>query len=196
MHTRQTETTPARRSHRWLLAGAAAVVLLAGSGAAWAHRDAEGQHGGWSPHAGMSVERIGKRADRMLKQVDATAEQQARVHAIIEAAAKDVDPLRQGMAGTRAQLRTLLTAPEIDRAAVEALRSQRIAAMDQISQRVSRAMVDAAEVLSPDQRQKLGQLQAEREAQRRANPDHRHPDGKHPDGKHPDGKQIDGKHGQ
>lgn len=163
MNTTQTTTAPAPRNRRrWLIAGAAAVALLAGAGTthAWAQRH---HQGGWSMDQGVPVERIERRVDRMLFEVDATADQKAKVHAIIEAAAKEIDPIRKSMSGTREQIRALLSAPQIDRAAVEAIRSRRIAAMDQISQHVTKAMEDAADVLTPEQRQKLATLDADRE---------------------------------
>ena len=111
----------------------------------------------------MPVDRIEHRADHMLKQVNATPEQQAKIHTIIEAAAKDIDPIRKSMAGTRAEMRTLLTAPQIDRTAIETLRAKRVAGMDQVSQRMTKALADAADVLTPDQRQKLATIEASHE---------------------------------
>lgn len=169
MNAIHSDIAPPRRNRRWLIAGAAAIALLAGAGAttAWAERGHDNRHGGgWSMEHGMSTDRIERRADHMLKKVDATAEQKAKIHAIIEAAAKDIDPIRKSMAGSRAEFRDLLTAPQIDRAAVEALRVKRTAAMDQISQRMTLAMTDAAEVLTQAQRQKIATMQAERQEKR------------------------------
>ena len=155
---------PATARTRKLLVGAATALVLVAGAAGASHAWAQRGHGDWSMDGGGSVEKIEHRVDNMLKRVAATPDQQARIHAIIEAAVKDIDPIRHGMAGTRAQTRTLLTAPQIDRAALETLRGQRIAAMDQISQRVTRAMEDGADVLSPYQRQKLATIAADREA--------------------------------
>jgi Spy/CpxP family protein refolding chaperone len=49
----------------------------------------------------------------------------------------------------------LLTAPAIDRAALEELRVQQMQQMDLISKRILVAVADAAEVLTPAQRAKL-----------------------------------------
>ena len=151
------------RTRKFLLGGAAAITLLAGA-AGLTHAIAEPHHrGGWSMEQGMPVDRIEHRADHMLKQVNATPEQQAKIHTIIEAAAKDIDPIRKSMAGTRAEMRTLLTAPQIDRTAIETLRAKRVAGMDQVSQRMTKALADAADVLTPDQRQKLATIEASHE---------------------------------
>ena len=143
-----------RRGRRLILGGVAvAALVVAAAGAAKAVE--EHHHGMWSMDGGIPVERIEQRADKMLGKVAATPEQQAKIHAIIEAAAKDIEPLRREMTGTRAQFSSLLTAPSIDRAAVEQLRAGRAAAMDKISQRLSVAVEDAADVLTPDQRARL-----------------------------------------
>ena len=150
-------TTPRRRrpGRRLLIGGVAVVALLAG--AAGAARAWEGHHRMWNMRDGIPVQMIEHRVDRMLQKADATADQQARVNAIIEAAAHDIDPLRAEMVGTHEKALALLEAPQIDRAAIEKLRADRIAQMDQVSQRLSKAVADAAEVLTPEQRAKLGQ---------------------------------------
>lgn len=150
------------RTRKLLFGGAAAITLLAGA-AGLTNAIARPHPGGWSMEQGVPVERIEHRADHMLKQVNASPEQQAKIHTIIEAAAKDIDPIRKTMTGTRAQMRTLLTAPQIDRTAIETLRAQRVAGMDQVSQRVTKALADAADVLTPDQRQKLATIEAKHE---------------------------------
>lgn len=150
------------RGRRLLIGGATAFALVAGAAgitSAWAQRHGPDR---WSMDQGIPVHRIEYRVDGMLRRVGATAEQRDKVSAIIEAAAKDIDPIRKSMSGTREQIRDLLGAPQIDRAAVEKLRSTRMAAMDQISQRVTKAMEDAADVLTPEQRQKLAQMEANR----------------------------------
>ena len=153
------------RTRKFFLGGAAAITLLAGA-ASFTDAFARPHPGGWSMEQDVPVDRIEHRADRMLKQVNATADQQAKIHTIIEAAAKDIDPIRKTMTGTRAQMRTLLTAPQIDRTAIETLRAQSIAGMDQISQRMTKALADAADVLTPEQRQKLSTIEAKHDGWR------------------------------
>ena len=57
---------------------------------------------------------------------------------------------------------TLLSAPTIDKAAVEKLRAERIAAIDEASKKAVAAVVEAAEVLTPEQRTKLVEEMKER----------------------------------
>jgi periplasmic protein CpxP/Spy len=142
------------RTRRVLFAGTAALVLLAGA-AATAHAWAGRHEGMWGEGGPIRVERVERRVDHMLQKVDATSEQTAKVNAIIEAAAKDIDPMRNEIADTRKQALSLLAAPQIDRGAIEKLRSERMAVMDKLTQRISTALADAADVLSPEQRQKL-----------------------------------------
>ncbi|MCC7347276.1 MAG: Spy/CpxP family protein refolding chaperone [Variibacter sp.] len=99
------------------------------------------------------------RADRMVRhlavEVDASAEQQAKLRAIVAAAVKDILPMREQAQNARRQVRTLLTQPTIDRAAIEKFRTDQLALADAFSKRVSQAIADAAEVLNAEQRRKL-----------------------------------------
>jgi len=165
MSEQSTQPRSPRRGRRVLLGAAAAVVLLAGA-AGVAKAVERHHHGMWSMQDGIPVQMIENRADHLLSKVSATPDQQAKVHAIIEAASKDIEPLRAGMQGTHTQLADLLTAPQIDRAAIEHLRTDRLGAMDQMTQRVSKAVEDAAEVLTPEQRAQLKGVIAEFEMHR------------------------------
>ena len=160
---------PGRQRRRLLASGAVVLLLVAGGGAAaraWSVHHFH-HHGGWMTSQAIPVDLVEQRVDRMLRGVDATPDQQTKLHGIIEAAAKDLDPLRKDLAGTRAQMTSLLTAPQIDRAAVEQLRTERVAEMDQASKRVTQALLDAADVLTPDQRKKLADNMAQWQAHRR-----------------------------
>jgi Spy/CpxP family protein refolding chaperone len=61
------------------------------------------------------------------------------------------------MRDARRQARQLLTAPTVDRPALEALRAAQLAEADAASRRMVQAIADAAEVLTPEQRAKLAQ---------------------------------------
>lgn len=141
------------RRRRLLIAAVAATAVLAG---AFGVAHAWEAHHRWSMRDGIPVQLVEHRVDHVLDKVDATPDQKSRVNAIIEAAAHDIDPLRLQMAGTRDQAVALLEASQIDRAAIEQLRVQRVATMDKITQRLSAAIEDAADVLTPEQRAKLG----------------------------------------
>lgn len=144
------------KSRTLLLAGLSALTLLGSAVGATRAYARPGDGHGWS------TERMEHGTDRMLRRVNATAEQQTKIHAIIDAASKDIKPIRDSLHGTHEKLRALLAAPQIDTAAIEALRAQRSAAMDQISRRMTSALEDAVNVLTPDQRQKLAAIDIDR----------------------------------
>jgi protein CpxP len=158
-----------RRGRRGTLAIALiAVALVAGvtgnllstafgQGFGW---HAGGWHGG--PWGGpLTPAQIDDRIDRMTKhmaiELDATADQQARIAAIAKAAVADLRPLREKAQAARAQGLALLTAPTIDRSAIERLRGDQLALAETASKRVAQALADTAEVLNPEQRKKVAE---------------------------------------
>jgi len=102
------------------------------------------------------------RADRMIRhlaiEIDATAEQQDRLRAVMRGAVKDLLPVRGKMLAARATARELLTQQTIDRTAIEKLRADQIAIHDDASRRLVQAVADAAEALTPEQRRKLADM--------------------------------------
>ena len=99
------------------------------------------------------------RADRMVRhmaiELDATDAQQDKLRAVAKAAVKDLIPLREKVQSARLKARELLTQPTIDRAEIEKFRTEHLALADTFSKRVSQAIGDAADILTPDQRRKL-----------------------------------------
>lgn len=172
-NTVETQSTPAPVRGFWgkrrmLLGGVAVAAMAAFAGVAVHAESGPGMMRdggpGWmmgKPGTPIPVDRIERRADKMLKKLDATPEQTSKVHAIIEAAAKDFDAARKTTTGGPDSVRKLLSAPQVDRAAVETLRTQHLAEMDQTSKVVTKALVDMADVLTPEQRMKLASMQME-----------------------------------
>ena len=74
----------------------------------------------------MSPGAIEDRADRMVRhlgiEIDATAEQQERLRAVVKGAVRDLLPMREKAQAARAQARELLTQPSINRAEIERFR--------------------------------------------------------------------------
>jgi Spy/CpxP family protein refolding chaperone len=125
----------------------------------WFGRDRDGPHG-W--HGGgrfggqfLSPGRIERMVDRLGWAVDASSEQKQKLGAIIGRAADDLRPLRERHLEARRQAAEALAAPTIDRARLEALRVDQMQLADQASQRITVALVEAAEVLTPAQRADL-----------------------------------------
>jgi Spy/CpxP family protein refolding chaperone len=143
-------------------AGLIAAVSAALSGAAW-HAYAHGGpgHGRGFFGGDMQGAPSEEHMERMLKRIygvtNATPEQQQRIAPIVKQAITELAPLRQQMQGTREQARNIMSAPQIDRAALEQLRASRLQTADAISRRVTQAMADVGDVLTPEQRKALGE---------------------------------------
>ena len=107
----------------------------------------------------LTPAQIDDRIDRMTKhmaiELDATADQQAKIASIAKAAVADLRPLREKAQAARSQAVALLTAPTIDRTAIERLRAEQIGLAETASKRIAQALADAAEVLNPEQRRKV-----------------------------------------
>jgi len=143
-----------RRLGAMVLAG----TFAAGFGLnALAHGDRGWHRGGAAVDPAKADERIERRVKRFLERIGASEEQRAKVTVIAKQAAADLRGLRGKQRELREKARALLVAPQVDRAAVEALRVEQIKLADEASRRLSLAMADAAEVLTPEQRAKIAE---------------------------------------
>lgn len=110
-------------------------------------------------HGPIDPAELEQRLDRMLKhlyvEVDATEEQKQKLEPIVKDAAKELLPMRESLHAGRRQAIELLTQERIDPVAIEALRARHLQLADDASRRLSRAIADAAEVLTPAQRKEL-----------------------------------------
>ncbi|MEZ5906425.1 MAG: periplasmic heavy metal sensor [Geminicoccaceae bacterium] len=102
------------------------LVVAIGVGAGVVAATGSGWHGG-----GMR-DFAERRLTRALDAVDATPEQKEQIQAIAEAAHDDLAPLLEELRGARGELAGLLAEPVIDTAAVEQLRTSRMAALDTV----------------------------------------------------------------
>jgi Spy/CpxP family protein refolding chaperone len=113
---------------------------------------------------GMIEAVVEDRADRAVRhlsiEIDATAEQQDKLRAIVRDAVKDLLPMREKIMAARATARDLLTQEAVDRAAIEKFRTDLIATHDAVSKRLFQAVADAADVLTPEQRRKIADMAA------------------------------------
>ena len=107
----------------------------------------------------FSAADLDKRLERMLKhlyvEIDATEEQKRKLEPIAKQAAKDLLPLRDSLRAGRGQAIELLTQERIDPKAIEGLRAKQLQIADQASRRLTQAVAEAAEVLTPAQRKEL-----------------------------------------
>lgn len=167
--TPNTSSQPKKTNRKYILA--ASIIALGLTGAAGAQALAQSktfEHitvaakwhgGGWHGgrrHSEMSPEEMGKHVERMVKhlsiEIDASADQQDRLITLGKSLAAEMMPIRKDMRDAGEQIQRILTAPTIDRTALESLRTERMAQMDKISKDLSTALADAAEVLTAEQR--------------------------------------------
>src|SRR5262249_28586073 len=121
----------------------------------------DGENRGMGPHMGRGFGRmmypgaIERRVNRVLGLVDASTEQKQKVRAIFEKAANDLYASRDKRRENRRAMAEALAAATIDHAKVEQLRQERMKLRDEVSKRLTDALVEAAEVLTPAQRADL-----------------------------------------
>ena len=90
-----------------------------------------------------------------LDSVGATAAQESKAHDIIAANFADIAPSPEEHEALRKQALDLLSAPTIDRAAVEKLRADAVASFDAKSKKLVGGVLDIADQLTPAQRAEL-----------------------------------------
>ena len=138
-----------------LVASGAALPMVVASAQGTAMQMHGMMHGGGDMHA-MAMSHI----TQMLDEVGASDDQKAKIGSILRAGFEPIAGLHKDMANTHATLHKLLSAPTVDRAAIEQLRAAEIARLDSASRVATAAMADAADVLRPDQRAKLANVAA------------------------------------
>jgi Spy/CpxP family protein refolding chaperone len=148
-----------------LLVGGAALSALAvhaqpmqpgGPGGHEGHRG----HMMGGPHGGGDMGM--KMSGRMLDLVKATPEQRAQIQKIMDGARTDMQAQREAGKGLRGELMAAMAQPNIDAGAMEQIRQKMLAQHDQASKRRMLAMVDAARVLTPEQRKQLSERMGQR----------------------------------
>jgi periplasmic protein CpxP/Spy len=162
----QTPESSGERSprRRFLRRAAIATVVAAGATAIGVTAFAHGRgHGSW--HRGgflggpLDPAVLDQRVDRMLKhlyvEIDATEAQKQALAPIVKDAARDLLPLRASLGEGRQRAVDLLSQPNIDRAALEALRADQLRRTEEASKRLTQALADVADVLTPEQRKEL-----------------------------------------
>ena len=161
-HNDNKPATAPRTRRRWLVAAALTVAAgAAGVSLANALPALPGHHGhhGHAALMAMDPAEMDAHIDKMIDQfaADATPDQKARVAAIVKAAVADLRPTHEQFRQAHAQAHALLTAPVIDRLALERLRAEQMQRMDVMSRRMLAAVEDAADVLTPEQRARFAE---------------------------------------
>jgi Spy/CpxP family protein refolding chaperone len=148
--------TPTQRRHRWFRRGAIGLFVLLGLGGV-AYAAGPMHHGHHKPPASPDEARahIGQVVGHALDRVDATAEQRARVDKVLDGAAPQMFSLHGEAHDLHVEVRDLLTADKIDRAALEEARKDLVSLVDRGSKILVGSLADTAEALTPEQRRKL-----------------------------------------
>lgn len=136
------------------------MALALGSVAAQAQPGHHGGPDGGPPPSGL----FGGHIDYVLDLVGATDSQRSQIEAIFKAAREDLKGQREAGRKLHEQLGTLYTAANIDAAAIESVRVQISAQHEVASKRISQASIDAARVLTPEQRAKIADVVQKRRA--------------------------------
>lgn len=108
--------------------------------------------GGFSP----------KMVERIADKVNATDEQKKKLNEIASKLNQDQTTRRTAMQSMRQKTIELLSANPIDTAAVEQVRASQIQFMDEQSKQMSQAMIEVAQVLTPEQRTQLANMRTMR----------------------------------
>ena len=177
-----TENNPQPKTRSYIIGGFLAVLGLSTVFGAQAYsnsrlaghigveKDFSGSYGkiiktGWR-HSGprfgeMSATEREKHVTRIIKhvavEIDASDAQQTQLVALITELAGEMMPLREKMLADREEVIKLLTAPVVDRAALEALRTTKLAEADEVSKKLVDAVADAAEILTAEQRKTVAE---------------------------------------
>ena len=113
---------------------------------------------------GGSPERMGRMIDHVLDGLNASDAQRTQIKQIVAQAGADLKAQGAAGRGLRERGMQIFTAPTVDAAAAEQVRQQMLQQHDQMSRRMTQAMVAVASVLTPEQRAKIGDRLKERQA--------------------------------
>jgi protein CpxP len=170
METTQTTTKKRCGKRGYLLLLAVPVIL--GAGFCAVRAQASDDMFGFGPGFGKdgSPEQhkafMAKRLDRMLDMLKANDSQRSAIKAIAERTFTEMHSLHQQKGQIHEQIAAVFSADTVDRAAVETLRAQVATMMDQGSQTISKGLLDAAQVLTSEQRQTLIQFMKDHHGRR------------------------------
>ncbi|RST84354.1 periplasmic heavy metal sensor [Aquibium carbonis] len=176
-HDKTAVTAP--RWRRPLTIGAAVVAVVSGIGLAGAQGHEFGSRFSWDDagpgmHRGAGHGMVheagwggGKHGGmrgigHVMSELDVTPEQEKKLFSIFDGVRGEMRDTMIDFRSTRGEVLDILGAATVDPAAVEKLRAERVAALDAASKTMTAALVEAAEVLTPEQRGKLAKLIEER----------------------------------
>ncbi|MDP2332279.1 MAG: periplasmic heavy metal sensor [Reyranella sp.] len=131
----------------------AMAALVAGSLAMTAGGTAFARADGAGMDPAKFQQRLEKRVDKAFDGTTVTADQKKKVTEILQAAFGDMKGTHAKRAEVRKALQEAMSAPTIDPAKIEAIRTEQVKMMDDSSKRFTKALIDAGNVLNAEQRQ-------------------------------------------
>ena len=160
---------------RLVMMGMVLTLLAAIGVSAWAQTPPpaqppmgmQGMHHGGMGGPGMmggSPQHMGRMIDHLLDGLNASDVQRAQIKQIFAQAATDLKGQGAAARDLHRKGMEVLTAPAVDANAAEQVRLQAMQLHDQMSRRMTQAMVAAASVLTPEQRAQFGAHLKDRQA--------------------------------
>ncbi|MBT3220343.1 MAG: Spy/CpxP family protein refolding chaperone [Proteobacteria bacterium] len=141
------------------------VVAFAGGPMAARHFGPHMMGHGPGPHGPFGHPEMREHVvDMMIDVADATDEQESEIRGILDEVFVQLDDLRPDDEAKHAEIKAILTAKKIDRKALQAHRAEVIDKVEQASGLVVDAVIDVAEVLDQEQRQKIADHMESRHA--------------------------------
>src|ERR1035438_2395535 len=137
------------KSRNRILTIGAALMLAAAAAIA------QGMHGHGGPDGGFH---------HLLKQLDLSADQKTQVKAIWEKEKPAMQPLMQQMHQAHQAMKTLETSGPFDEAKTRALATQNSQTMIEVEVAHARIKSEIMQILTPDQKAKLAQIEANHES--------------------------------
>ena len=143
------------------------AALLAGSLAAtaggMAYAKTDGKAEGRTFDPARFQEQLAQRVDKALSGTDATAEQKKQVAEILGQTFKDMRAMNDQRVQNRKAMTEALQAPTIDAEKIESIRAEQMKIADASSKRFTKALTDAGNVLTVQQRQAFFKNWSDRE---------------------------------
>jgi Spy/CpxP family protein refolding chaperone len=147
--------------------GGPMMAMAGGHGGHWGQgghggRGGHGGHGGHGGGSGHGGWLMGRGLDRMLDAVNATEAQRTQIRQIAQSAGADLQAQRAAHRALRERAMSAFVAPNVDAREVESIRQQMLAQHDARSKRLTQAMLEASQVLTPEQRVQLAERMKQR----------------------------------
>jgi len=152
MKTTNDDSISRRPRRSWLLALPLAAGLAVPAVTAFARTDTVGAGDGMGEHGHFGR---GRRMGKLLDAAGASDAQKAQIKAAWQGLRPQLQAVREQRVKLHGEMKKALTAPTIDTAAVERLRQQEVQLADKASTLFTQGIVQTAQVLTPEQRQKV-----------------------------------------